>query len=501
MNRLHRRILLLLLSMIIAGAIPVAWVHGQTGQSAGTSIYLPLVIGGGSTAPPPDFGTGAAGALFVERTITSASAVSAVDAQHGWHMAYAQYGSGSHPAWYAYCANRPAAACADPAAWQRVALGDYVDEVQLALTPAGAPRMLLSVSRSQAEGEFGTIFVYAACDRSCDAAASWSLTRVAETSYSDVQQFDMPQHWFALDPQGRPRFIYRKQYIMQELGTMYVACDSGCDDAAGWSETAISLGDEYQQDIFTLPALAFSSSGQPRIISGMIPVQGDEGVYYLACDDDCMQHSNWQRVRLLERGQGPAALWDIALTSADQPRIAVYQEDTADGGNALIYAWCDADCLDDQSWLGTSLDLGAGEGQQADLALDTLNRPRIAYRSGSGSGLAYTWCDSGCEEAGALWQARLMDADSDLDRDLPLPVPPACEQAAWSGGHRPALSLDAAGNPRIASDALRLMRCRYQDPTDPTRIETRIETYRYTRFTFAAAGLAAEYEYRPGDIA
>ena len=84
--------------------------------------------------------------------------------------------------------------------------------------------------------------------------------------------------------------------------------------------------------------------------------------------------------------------------------MAFYKEDvtTDDSGKRLHYLSCDSNCFSDGSWntLNFGLDREVGDG--ADIALDSQDRPRIAYLDGSDN-LRYSWCNTGCE-SGANWQ-------------------------------------------------------------------------------------------------
>ena len=54
-----------------------------------------------------------------------------------------------------------------------------------------------------------------------------------------------------------------------------------------------------------------------------------------------------------------------------------------------------------------------GQAEDPDLALDALNRPRIAFRNIlSPDGLGYAWCDTSCESTGGIWQGGLVEPSS-----------------------------------------------------------------------------------------
>jgi hypothetical protein len=142
---------LLYSSLAVAAPLP---------QDSPHATFLPLAQNGqtGTTPPPPV----RKGAFFLNKQIKNNSADVAVDALGGMHAAYAHFVPlAEHPkAVYTFC-GAGESACANPSAWQSVALGDNVEEVQLALTAAGKPRMLIvSVADN-----LGRDHSFAACDQ------------------------------------------------------------------------------------------------------------------------------------------------------------------------------------------------------------------------------------------------------------------------------------------------------------------------------------------------
>ncbi len=76
---------------------------------------------------------------------------------------------------YGVCA-APVTRCADAANWTYVQLADGVRDVQLQLTPAGQPRLLIVTSSTVYAN--GKDYLYAACDSSCTNRNQWSVVRV-----------------------------------------------------------------------------------------------------------------------------------------------------------------------------------------------------------------------------------------------------------------------------------------------------------------------------------
>jgi hypothetical protein len=383
------------------------------------------------------------GALFLNRSDKTNSAAIAVDANGGTHVAYAAFNrdaNGKEPAYYAYCA----ASCINIASWGVAKLSDRVQEVQLALDPGGHPRLLIRM-RDQ---NLDTFYQYAACDTDCANAANWQLETITPTRNLDTSLWEYSQHYFALDPLGRPRFVYYDEYNAPHNGTFYVFCDANCTTRASWRE--IKVSDMALRDA----TLTFTTAGQPRLAAVGYPSSADSGALaYILCDTACDNPPNWSGTFLYERGGGHAS-FVLRLDSNDRPRMAFYQGSLSDGqGQRLYYVWCNTGCADGASWDGSAIGLALSDGQDPSLAIDGQDRPRIAYRNATSDGLRYAWCDTNCESTSTVWQQRLVESSTVLDTEWPIPPPANCTTAFWYGGYRPSLSLDATGNPRIGYDA------------------------------------------------
>jgi hypothetical protein len=435
-----------LLVMLVSTAAALAR-PGQP-QAGPHTIFLPLMRK--APAPPPPPPPARVGGLFLTREIKTSSADIAVDPAGGLHVAYAGYvGYGTlSPGYYGYCA--PSADCTKPASWSLVTFGagqDYIVKVEIELTKAGQPRLLLYNESN------GRLYTYAACNAGCTNRANWTTTDLTRVqSYVDLDTFDYSYHTFALDPQGRPRFIYEDHYGSIHNGLYYVFCDAGCASADNWFEQNISAGPDYDGDRVQTPDLKFTRQGQPRILTQLYSQNQDypEGLYYITCDQNCGQADGWQRTRLDDRGNGHAA-WTLALDANDNPRAAFYQGELAiGGGQRLNYLWCDGGCSSAANWGKTPIGLDQGNGQSPALALDGQGRPRIAFAIKEDQGIGYLWCNAQCSSA-AQWHGRPAESLDTLYQDFPRPAPTYCDVTTWLGA-RPQLALDTAGNPRIGYD-------------------------------------------------
>ncbi len=444
-------------------------------------IYLPLLIksdGGVTPPPPPPPPPPAEARFFVEPAKKIGSAGLAIDLYGGIHLAYADWiPDNQHPkAIYAYCP--PTADCTNQQNWSRLALStDRVNEVQLAVTPTGQPRLLIrATSTIYTAIAPGKDFFYAACDQNCTSVNGWTVTYLLSnhgTSSFDVSDNITPQRYFALDPQGRPRFIYQdNNYFYLEpdhLGAYYVYCDDNCTDSANWYETLITLPAQYDYEVMKYPSLAFTSDGKPRVVAYLIPLGGSgDGIYYFNCDAvNCGDGTNWQRVGLYARGNGTSASWDLELDSANRPRFAFYQGEglTVGGWEKLHYIWCNSNCLDPTSWDNAEVGLPIRNGENPDLEIDSQGRPQLAYIMQGGGGTGYSRCVANCETQQPQWQHKVLDTATSLQTDYPSPIPPTCQAAMWDS-LAPVLTFNLTGQPRVAHDAAYNTTCEIDENPD-----------------------------------
>lgn len=459
----------LMLTFILTFSLQVA--QAQEPEESYT-IFLPVVIRGeGITSPPPPPPLPATiSAFFANTQYKTSNANIQVDAQGGMHLAYYYYEPINNGAptsgVYLYCSSQ----CDKVTSWTSVNLGEQVNEIQLHLTPAGQPRVIFrAASQSRPNGND---YFYATCDQSCTDPAQWTVIYLTSSSglgVIDLGKDDgLPQRYFALDPQGRPRFVYNDG-VTDHLGTFYAFCDDQCTDPASWFETRINKDNgnqgPYRYEKFSYPALAFTPNGQPRIMADGVSLQDEFYIYYLACDGGCDTQGSWYSVPLAERGSGVNVSYDIALDPQGRPRVAFYQGALLQGqGDRLFYAWCNDGCDGDANWQANDLGLTQGDGQGPDLELDAAGRPRIAYGLYHAGGLGYSWCDTNCEAPGAAWQHQVVESRADLLAAWSVAYPPHCEGGLWDG-LTPSLALDGAGKPRIAYDATYNARCIYVPET------------------------------------
>jgi hypothetical protein len=311
------------------------------------------------------------------------------------------------------------------------------------------------------------------------------------TSVFDTSDDTSPQRYFTLDPQGRPRFVYiDRNYPIEpdHMGSYYVWCDADCTNARNWRETLFTDTTPYDFEPVRYPSLTFTRSGAPRIITNLfvLSASGQEsGLYYIACDNGCDRRENWKRVYLVPRGQELNPSWDIELDQHDRPRVAFYIGSLPDnGGEHLFYLWCDEGCLNADNWYYNDPGVPSRSGRHPDLELTAGGKPRIAVMAGNSGGLGYIWCDQDCETDNPQWKGAAIETTKTLEAEFPQALPTSCDAGLWTT-LTPALALDSAGNPFMAYDARYDTRCWYTDPTRPADPPS----YRFTQLWSTVRGV------------
>lgn len=451
MEKIRGRLLLvahlLLLGVLLSGGLFAAT---PAAADDGHPEYLPSLL---QTSP-------GAGAFFIsgagEKAGSANSASVQVDAQGGMHVAYAGYYTGLNQqydkkyAYYSYCP--PSKDCSKLSSWSKVSLADNVQEVQLALTPAGHPRLLLNIVDQSATGSGYTTYWYAECDRICQNSNNWSIINLVNTNIIDLKIWDTSNHYFALDSQGNPRLVYGSGMLVLTF------CNQDCTATREDSSGALIPANWYYLVIrdglyFNQSSIAFTPEGAPRIATYVYnPDDFTFTIAYLECNNQCGSAESWTLTPFYKEGYDPSMV--LRIDSQGRPRMAIYQD------NRLAYAWCNADCSTAGNWDSAYIGLAPGDGQDPDLAFDSKDLPRISFKAGSvpkdggmGFGLGYAWCERSCQSDRGLWRHTLVDDSGNLEHDWPRPRPANCTVASWVGGFRSSLSLDSNGNPRIAYDS------------------------------------------------
>ncbi|MCX6048990.1 MAG: hypothetical protein NT075_28145, partial [Chloroflexi bacterium] len=366
---------------------------------------------------------------------------------------------------------------------QGVAFMENVNEVQLKLDPAGKPRLLIRTA--SAPGSDGNDYYYAACDDNCTQESGWSLVGITSaTGGAKYEQHDaeQPQRSFALDPAGRPRFVYLDDNSAVDplhVGVYYAYCDNHCTDQTQWQETRITElvqwdGKIEDQERALYLSLAFTPDGKPRLITAeFYPLEGKAAeLTYFECDSSCDLGYVWAKVKLYARGEGPLPSADLAIDADGHPHVAFYQEKIDDVGvqrQHLWYATCkETNCMTPMNWNARAMAFDARNGGAPDLALDAQGQPRIAYTYGEHGGIGYSWCNANCESYAGQWQHSVIESGAQLQTVLPISYPANCDAGGWTG-LTPTLVLPATGSPQVAYDATYYAHCLSDDnPNDTT---------------------------------
>lgn len=408
----------------------------------------------------------------------SASAAIAADATGTLHAAHTGYDAPNKGrVYYRACA----ADCLTAKAWRGLEL-PFEDpiSVQVAVTPEGAPRLL--VQNYTTGNGAGRGYDYAFCDADCFERDNWTITRVAsaaERTFSGLFQYRIPERNFVVDASGQPHFIFvDANYFVEpdHYGAFYMTCLEDCGRAGNWIETNLAgqIAERYLTEQFDQPVLATTPDGRLRLLATIHPFDEsgnplEYGLYYLACDSNCIDKSNWSRTRIIDPGSGsyPNPGWDIEVLDDGRPRVAFFAGDgmeQVDLDNQLIYMWCEVNCTAEDTWNGNIVGWEKESGESPDLELDSRGRPRLAVLGRHGD-LAIVSCDSTCETSEGRWNAAYVEEAAVAAADRPAALPFHCDGEIWNG-FMPRLAL-RGDTPWVAYDLVAEARCLYHVIDDP----------------------------------
>jgi hypothetical protein len=433
-------------------------------NSAGEASATATVTVNPSGAVPNGF--------FAHREYLTYNAATAVDAKGGIHLAFNvsdekhEDNPTGQPALYTYCPG-PASACADPSKWSTlVNLTERVNQVQIAVTSDGRPRMLVGRYRTD---QNWSEYIYFACDQECTNPGNWAGLIIARPAGIELFEYDNPQHSFALDSQGRPRFVYANGWGNGQPNAMYYAyCDAAdCTEPGSWSTATMMSGPSDRTLTIDYASLVFAGD-KPRVLTRLnlsgLPVD----TIYFECDElECSQDFDWRHVFLTHPEGKQWANWDLAVDKQGRARVALYEPAPPDifVGGKLYYGECDDLCSIAESWQLTHV--ASGEGKNVDLAIDTAGRTHMVYDAGQRGALGEVWCDTSCAN-GAQWQRRILETSEQLQKEFAPASPLTCDQdeRAWLNAI-PTVAFDAQGRLVVAYDIKNVTFCYYSDPTDP----------------------------------
>lgn len=448
---------ILCLFLFVLATVPVGAQHVT---SAGSSLQAGARLASAATQ----------NGFFASFEHLSYNAVTAVDARGGVHLAFYFYERDQSPpdqsAFYTYC-DGAAADCSNPAnfSWL-IQFDSRVSEVQVVATPDGRPRLLIRRLGSRAND-----YHYWACETECTDAQNWNGLYVAEAAGVELWGAEMPQHSFALDGQGRPRFVYSNGWgVGRPDGLYYAYCDAAdCTQVGTWQETTIHTPIEYVTTTADYATLVFDGD-RPRVLTRLNRSGLPVGIYYYACDAGCGSSSNWGETEIPYPSDRMWTSWDLALDPDGRPLVALYEPSAIDlyVSGRLFFGWCDGDCTGAGAF--ELVEVAGGEGKNVDLTLDAQGRAYMVYDAGQRGVLAALWCDDDCTDAGQ-WQRQVLQTSEQL-HDVFAPASPFhCRQdeeegRAWLDAI-PTIAFDNEGRLVVAYDVKNVAICYYQDPTRP----------------------------------
>ncbi|WP_146210214.1 hypothetical protein [Vitiosangium sp. GDMCC 1.1324] len=398
-----------------------------------------LVACGGDSDDPGGGGSGTATHFFLptSKGDNTAAPALALDGKGGLHTVYPAYAGGG--AYYAFCAN----GCqrAEDVSSVHFDTEGTVTNAMLALDAQGRPRVLLSA--------YAKVY-YASCDSSCTDPKAWKVTAILD--HAGKKEVSGPA--FALDPQGRPRFLLHTYLTYLGIGqgaplTEYVTCDQNCQDPSAWKVNRIS------DQIWHHSELRFDAEGHPRAGTIVRFVNSDNSTThygsYVECRGDCTQEADWNGTTLgvsysseteAVRMQPAIAL---ALTSSGKPRVLLLAR-SADNQKQLAYLSCDEGCISNSGWSSLALDNSAKIDDGLDLALNAQGHPRIVYTYDYNIILAS--CDAEhCENTDAKWNLRVVEDATAMKSDE-IFLYENCNVGTWFL-HAPSLVLTQDGGARV----------------------------------------------------
>ena len=375
-----------------------------------------------------------------EPTNTSAPTL-LLDDQGGLHAVYPAYVGGD--AFYAFCP----AGCTGPDDMSVVRLptDGTVGNAMIALDREGRPQLLLSTYLQ---------VYYATCSGDCTDPGAWTTTAILDHQGDR----EVTGQAFALDPEGRPRFLMHTYVAFLGIGqeapeTHWVTCDADCHEPAQWSAHLVA------DQIWQSSHVRIDDQGRVRLatvatIEGTDDAPSQDAGAYAECDAGCEDGDEWIATGLAPAysSQTDAVTIDpaiaLALTDDGRPRVALLSQDDA-GNRNLVYMACDEACAT-SPWQGVIISDSEHIGAGLDLELDADGHPRLAYTIDYNIGVAY--CDQEpCHADLPTWDLAEGELGSDMPPDEIFPYP-NCDVAAWFL-HSPSLVLTPEGRPRVGYQA------------------------------------------------
>lgn len=176
----------------------------------------------------------------------------------------------------------------------------------------------------------------------------------------------------------------------------YSTCSADCTSAASWSGVTVD-----EDGIVGLnPSIVADANGGLHVtyVDGI-----NEDLKYATCAADCTNAANWTTVAVDEPGN-VGLYGTLAIGSNGRLHASYYDLDNGE----LKYATCGGECTDAGNWTSGGIDLTAGGGFSASIAIDGTGRLHIGYHEFTAASLKYATCAAGCT-TDANWTAITID--------------------------------------------------------------------------------------------
>lgn len=425
--------------LALLAASLVACTTSSSGPGSGAGAAGAAGGGGGG-------GAGGASARFFlptgEPTNTAAPTLK-IDGSDGIHTVYPAFVRGG--AFYSYCP----ASCkgAEDVRVVPFETDGTVHDAMLALDAKGNPRVLLSTMQ---------YVYYATCDADCTEAQSWTTTRILEHG----GEKEVSGKAFALDLQGRPRFVMHTYKAYLGVGqktpeTFWVSCDADCAKPDAWSVSKISSDQMWRGSTLLFDAQNRAHVAAVLNVGTTESSSGDEMGAYVVCEGDCKQEASWKGTALglafessLDAVSIDPAI-SLALTKNGSPRILMLGAFEETMKRNLTYFACDEGCTGN-GWRGSVLSDHEKVGAGLELVLDANDHPRFVHTLDYNIALAF--CDEDkCDAENAKWDLTKVEYGGEMKPDEVF-LYPNCTVGAWFL-HSPSLVLTKDGRPRVGYQA------------------------------------------------
>jgi hypothetical protein len=282
-------------------------------------------------------------------------------------------------------------------------------------------------------------YFYAECNANCTASSSnWTSVAIA-----DLNGYGYPQNvrYATLDSLGHPRLVFSISGF-PDSGFYYLTCEANCTNASNWLTTTVDTPD-LLPDVLQL---VFDTNNRPRVLGYD---EYNSQLVYAECNSNCSNAANWGSVGLFTPIYYMSEFgFTLRVDSQGHPRIAYY--DGHSDNNVLNYAWSNASPLTPAGWHHYTLNYPTDfDYLSLDMSIDSQDRPMVTFATDN-LDLSMLTCTANCETTSSTWQQQYIEKADDLNLLYPFPTNPDCQTSSWIIVGYPSISLDAADNPNVS---------------------------------------------------